>query len=103
MAANTGKFYREIEDYINNTIASFAREINNVESVRSARKGDHIFMELTHEDSTVRYFDCTAFNKSNVGLMFSHIMANDRVAQEITDREAKKSVRRIFRQERSYD
>ena len=98
MITNTGKFYRDVEDYINNKIAAYACDINNIESVRCARRGDHIFMELVHEDSDVRYFDCTSFDKSMVGIMFSHIIANDPVSREIRDRKVKKEVRRLFRQ-----
>lgn len=97
VTTNTGKFYREVEDYINNEIANYACEISNIESVRSARKGDHIFMELVHEDSTIRYFNCTSMDKSNIGIMIGCIMANIPINREIKDREAKKAVRKIFK------
>ena len=103
VTTNTGKFYREVEDYINNDVAKYAREISNIESISSARKGDHIFMELVHEDSNVRYFDCTALDKSNIGIMVGCIMANVPICREIQDREAKKAVRKIFKQEKVYE
>lgn len=103
VTTNTGKFYREVEDYINNDVAKYACEISNIESVSSARQGDHIFMELVHEDSAVRYFDCTSLDKSNIGIMVGYIMANIPIRREIQDREAKKAVRKIFRQEKAYD
>ena len=103
MVTNTGKFYREVEDYINNDVAKYACEISNIESVSSARQGDHIFMEIVHEDSDVRYFDCTSLDKSNIGIMVGYIMANIPIRREIRDREAKKSVRKIFKQEKAYD
>lgn len=99
MTTNTGKFYREVEDYINNDVAKYACAISNIESVRSARKGDHVYMELVHEDSAVRYFDCTSLDRSNIGIMVGCIMANIPIRREIRDREAKKNIRRIFRQE----
>ena len=99
LTTNTGKFYREVEDYINNDVAKYACKISNIESVRSARKGDHIFMELVHEDSDVRYFDCTSLDRSNIGIMVGCVMANLPISREIQDREVKKEVRRIFKQE----
>lgn len=98
MMTNTGKFCRDVEDYINNKIAAYAYEISNIESVRCTRRSDRIFMELVHEDGDVRYFDCSALDKSTIGIMFSHIIANDPVSREIRDRKVKKEVRRLFRQ-----
>ena len=98
MMTNTGKFYRDVEDYINNKIAAYAYEISNIESVRCTRRSDRIFMELVHEDGDVRYFDCSSLDKSTVGIMFSHIIANDPISREIRDRKVKKEVRRLFRQ-----
>lgn len=97
MAANTGKFYKEIECYVNQTVAAYAVEIDNVESIRCARLNDSIYMEVIHEDSCVRYFDITGLNSSQIGLMVSYILSNIPVNREIRDREDKKRVRRLFR------
>lgn len=94
---NTGKFYREVEDYVNNTVAAYACPISNIESVRCKRNNERVYMELVHEDSAVRYFDLTSLDVSNIGIMVGCIMANIPIRREIQDREAKKEVRRLFR------
>lgn len=97
MPTNTGKFYREIEDYINEDIAAYATQISNIESIKCARQNDHIYMELVHEDSAVRYFDVTSLDKSGVGILVGYIVANIPIRREIRDREVKKTVRKIFK------
>ena len=98
MADNTNKFYREIETYVNEKVAEYAIPISNIENVRCARKGDHIYMELIHEDSVVRYFDLTSLDVSNIGILVGYIIANIPIRREIRDREAKKEVRKLFKQ-----
>ena len=97
MTTNMGRYYKEIEDYINEDVAKYAAKINNIESVRCARRGDHIFMELVHEDSDVRYFDCTSLDQSSIGIMVGCIMANAPINREVKDRKAKKEIRNIFK------
>ena len=93
----TGKFYRDVENYVNDIVAAYATRINNIESVRCARKNNNVYMELVHEDSCVRYFDLTSLDESNIGIMVGCIMANIPIKREITDRLDKKEVRKIFR------
>ena len=97
MAENTGKFYREIEDYVNKDVAVYATKIRNIESVRCARLNDHVYMEVIHEDSNIRYFNLTSFDVSNIGILVGYIVANIPIRREIHDREVKKTVRRLFK------
>lgn len=97
MEANTNKFNREVENYVDNEVAAFATKINNVESIKCVRKVNDIYMELIHEDSAVRYFDITGLDTSGIGIMIGHIIANQPVQREIKDREAKKEIRRMFK------
>lgn len=89
--------YKEIEKYINETASDFLAPIGNIESIRCARRVDDIYVELVHEDSTVRYFDISSLDLSKIGLLIGHILANDPISIEIKDRNRKKEVRRIFR------
>ena len=90
-------FYKDIETYINDVVSNFVEPINNIESVRCARMADHIYMELVHEDSCVRYFDISYMDVSNIGIMIGHILSNDPIKREIQDRVVKKDVRKLFR------
>lgn len=92
------KYFKEIEDYVNNDVAAYACKIENIESVRCARKTNTIYMELVHEDSTVRYFDITELDISSIGMLVGAIVANVPIKLEITDREQKKAVRKLFKQ-----
>lgn len=92
------KYFKEIEDYVNNDVAAYACKIENIESIRCARKTNAIYMELVHEDSTVRYFDITNLDISSIGILVGAIIANVHPTLEITDREKKKEVRKLFRQ-----
>lgn len=89
--------HRDIEQYVNETAAKFLTPINNVESVRCARRADNVFMELVHEDSYVRYFDISSMDISSIGMMIGRILSNEPVKREIQDRVVKKEVRRIFK------
>ena len=97
MATNTGKFYKEIEDYVNNTVAAYALPISNIESIKCVRKNDEIFMELVHEDSCARYFRLTGLDISGIGILVGRIIANRSVDREFRNREEKKQVRRLFK------
>lgn len=97
MPTNTGKFYREIEDYVNYTVAAFATPINNIESIRCVRQNDEIFMELVHEDSCARYFRLTGLDISGIGILVGRIIANRSVDREFRNREEKKRVRKLFK------
>lgn len=92
------KYFKEIEDYVNHDVAAYACKIENIESVRCARKTNDIFMELVHEDSTVRYFNITELDISSIGMLVGAIIANVPIKLEITDREQKKAVRKLFKQ-----
>lgn len=92
------KYFKEIEDYVNHDVAAYACKIENIESIRCARKTNDIYMELVHEDSTVRYFDITELDISSIGMLVGAIVANVPIKLEITDREKKKEVRRLFKQ-----
>lgn len=92
------KYFKEIEDYVNHDVAAYACKIENIESVRCARKTNDIFMELVHEDSTVRYFNITELDISSIGMLVGAIVANVPIKLEITDREQKKAVRKLFKQ-----
>ena len=92
------KYFKEIEDYVNNDVAAYACKIENIESVRCARKTNTIYMELVHEDSTVRYFNITELDISSIGMLVGAIIANVPIKLEITDREQKKAVRKLFKQ-----
>ena len=92
------KYFKEIEDYVNNDVAAYACKIDNIESIRCARKTNNIYMELVHEDSTVRYFDITKLDISSIGILVGAIIANIHPTLEITDREQKKAVRKLFKQ-----
>ena len=92
------KYFKEIEDYVNNDVAAYACKIENIESVRCARKTNTIYMELVHEDSTVRYFDITELDVSSIGMLVGAIVANVPIKLEITDKEQKKAVRKLFKQ-----
>lgn len=94
---NNLKTYKEIEKYINETASNFVAPIGNIESIRCARRADAIFIELVHEDSTVRYFDITGMDISQIGITLCHILANDPTRTEIQNRLVKKEVRRLFR------
>ena len=87
------KFFKEIEDYVNDDVAAYACKIDNIENIRCARKADNIYMELVHEDSTVRYFDISTLDISSIGIMVGCIISNSSINLEINDREAKKEVR----------
>ena len=89
--------YKEIEKYINETASDFLAPIGNIESIRCARRVDDIYVELVHEDSTVRYFDISSLDLSKIGLLIGHILANDPISIEIKDRNRKKEVRRLFK------
>lgn len=91
------KFYKEIEDYVNEAVASYAVEINNIESIKCARLADKVYIELVHEDSKIRYFDITGLDISSVGIMIGCIIANAPINLEITDRETKKKIRKLFK------
>lgn len=95
MSAN--RFYREVEDYINDTVTAFALPINNIESIKCARRGDRFYLELVHEDSMVRYFDISAMDISDIGIMMGYILANRQIPNEIHDRVAKKEIRQLFK------
>lgn len=89
--------YKEIEKYINETASDFLAPIGNIESIRCARRVDDIYVELVHEDSTVRYFDISSLDLSEIGLLIGHILSNNPIPIEIKDRNRKKEIRRIFR------
>lgn len=90
------KYFKEIEDYINRDVAAYACKIENIESIRYARRTNAIYMELVHEDSTVRYFNITELDVSSIGMLVGAIVANVPIKLEITDREQKKAVRKLF-------
>lgn len=92
------KFFKEIEDYVNNDVAAYACKIENIENIRCARKTNDIYMELIHEDSTIRYFDISSLDVSSIGIMIGCIIANAPVNLEVNDREKKKDIRKLFRQ-----
>ena len=89
--------YKEIEKYVNEIAAPFVEPINNIESIRCARRADHMYMELIHEDSYVRYFDISSMDISGIGMMIGHILANDSIKREIHDRVVKKEIRKLFK------
>ena len=91
------KFYSEIENYVNKTVAAYAIKINNIESVRCARRSDRLYMELVHEDGYIRYFDISAMDASAIGIMIGYIMANRQIPNEIHDRAEKKQIRLLFK------
>ena len=93
----TNNMYKEIETYICEIAAEFVLPIKNVESIRCARFGNNIYMELIHEDGCARYFDISGVSMSDIGLMITHILANDPIKREINDRLAKKEVRKLFK------
>ena len=90
------KFLKEIEDYVNNDVAAYACKIDNIESIRCTRKTNNVYMELIHEDSTVRYFDISSLDVSSIGIMIGCIIANAPINLEIKDREQKKNIRKLF-------
>lgn len=91
------KFYSEIENYVNKTVAAYATKINNIESVRCARRSDRLYMELVHEDGYNRYFDISAMDESTIGIMVGYIVANKSIPNEIHDRNEKKQIRLLFK------
>lgn len=94
------KYFKEVEDYVNDDVASYACKIDNIESVRCARKTNNIYMELIHEDGAVRYFDISSLDISSIGIMIGCVITNAPINLEIKDREAKKEIRKIFKQVR---
>ena len=91
------KFYSEIENYVNKTVAAYATKINNIESIRCARRSDRLYMELVHEDGYIRYFDISAMEISAIGIMIGYIIANKPIPNEIHDRVEKKQIRLLFK------
>lgn len=91
------KFYSEIENYVNKTVAAYATKINNIESVRCARRSDRLYMELVHEDGCIRYFDISAMDASAIGIMIGYIVANKQIPNEVHDRVEKKQIRLLFK------
>lgn len=89
--------YKEIKKYINESASNFMAPIENIESIRCARRADAIFIEIVHEDSTVRYFDISSLDLSKIGLLIGHILSNNPIPIEIKDRNRKKEVRRVFK------
>lgn len=92
------KYFKEIEDYVNNDVAAYACKIENIESIKCARKTNSIYMELIHEDGVVRYFNISPLDISSIGIMIGCIIANTPVNLEVNDREKKKNIRKLFRQ-----
>ena len=88
---------RKIEHYINDVVPFFLTPIDNIESVKCARRADRIYMEIVHEDSCVRYFDISSMDVSSIGIMICHIISNDPVKREIKDRMVKKEIRKLFK------
>lgn len=88
---------RDIEHYVNEVAPSFVTPISNIESIKCARRADHTYMELVHEDSCVRYFDISSMEVSDVGIMICHIISNDPIKREIQDRVVKKEIRKLFK------
>ena len=86
-----------VEYYINEIAAAFVNPINNIESLRCVRRADHMYMELVHEDSYVRYFDISGMDISKVGMTIGSILANNGIKCEIQDRVVKKEVRKLFK------
>ena len=90
-------FYRDTEKYINGIAAEFAEPINNIESIRCARRADKFYIELVHEDSCVRYFDVSGMNVSSIGILLCNIISNKPSDREIRDRLMKKEIRKLFK------
>ena len=93
----TNNMYKEIETYICEIAAEFVLPIKNVESIRCARFGNNVYMELIHEDGCVRYFDISGRTLSDIGLTISHILSNDPIRLEVQDRLARKEIRKLFK------
>lgn len=90
-------FYKEIERYINEVAAMYLAPIDNIESIKCARRADNVYVELVHEDSCVRYFDISGMDMSSVGITICNIISNKAVKREIQDRVVKKEIRKLFR------
>lgn len=89
--------FKDIEDYVNESVAAYALPIANIESIKCRRMNDKVYIELVHESGTARYFDASGLDTSGIGIMVGHIIANKRVYNEISGKEARKAIRRIFR------
>lgn len=79
MANNTGRFYKEIEDYVNKNVASYLTPIRNIESIKCKHvvTTNRTYIELVYEDSNIRYFDASEMGISAIGIMIGHIVANN--------------------------
>lgn len=88
--------YEDIGVYVNQSVAAYAEQIANIESVRCNRRNDEVYIELIHEDGTTRYFDVSDMSVSQIGIMFGHIIANRPIRCEIRDRTARKEIRKLF-------
>lgn len=89
-------FYKDVEKYLD-SVAEFAEPIDNIESIRCARRADRLYIELVHEDSCVRYFDISGMDVSSVGILLCNIISNKPSDREIQDRLMKKEIRKLFK------
>ena len=89
--------FKDIEKYINEAVAAYATQIDNVESVKCERLVDKVYMEIIHEDSTTRYFDISSLDISKIGILVGYIVSNIPVSLEVKDRLVKKEIRKLFK------
>lgn len=99
MANTIGRSYRAIEDYVNFSVAAYVMPISNIESVKCKRVAltDKTYLELIYEDGVIRYFDASGMSMSAIGIMIGHIIANQPIRYEITDKPTKREVRKLFK------
>lgn len=94
----SGKFFKATEDYVNNVCQAFIETSDTWHKIECKHKGSDgvAFIRLMDKSGDCYYFDITAFNLNQVGLLVAHIVAGNKVEQEITKFHDRKKVAEMF-------
>lgn len=94
----SGKFFKATEDYVNNVCGAFIAPNNKWHSIDCRHKGSDgiTFIRMMDTSGDCYYFDVTAFNLHQIGLLVALVVAGNRVSQEITKYYDRAEVAKLF-------
>lgn len=95
---NKGQLYKEAETYVNDVCGKFLAPHSDFVSIECKHRGtDEAFVRVVDSADTVKFYNITGISLEDICEMVVKIVTGDHTAREISDRDKRKEIAKLFR------
>ena len=97
-AKNKGQMYKEAESYVNDVCGAFLEPHSEFVSIECRHRGtEEAFIRIVDSADTVRFYNITGISLEEVCEMVVKVVMGEHTTREISGRDKRKEVARLFR------